>query len=66
MLIPALFIIIFLIYNLTKKKITSMISPVGKTTYNTTSEGVSVLSLQWINVSSRSNTIVFLSFNFFF
>jgi len=36
-----------------------MISPVGNLIGSTTSEGMLALSLQWMRVSSRSNTRVF-------
>lgn len=39
---------------------TSIISPDGNFIGKITSQGIYVDSLQWINVSSRSNTIVFL------
>ena len=39
---------------------TSIISPVGNLIGNITSPGILVFSLQCINVSSKSNTIVFL------
>jgi len=41
--------------------VTSIISPVGNLIGSTTSEGIFEFSLQWIRVSSKSNTKVFLS-----
>ena len=40
---------------------TSITSPVGKLMERMTSDGESLDSLQWIRVSSKSNTIVFLT-----
>lgn len=40
---------------------TSIISPVGNYIGNITSPGIFVDSLQWIRVSSKSKTIVFLN-----
>jgi hypothetical protein len=45
--------------NKSLKNSTSIISPVGNLIGRTTSEGMLEFSLQWMSVSSRSNTSVF-------